>query len=435
MYEAFYGLREKPFNLTPDPKYLYLSEKHREAFEHLRFGIKNRSGFAMVTGEIGTGKTTICRNLLNRIDTETELAFVFNPSLSPVELLKKINEEFGIDASPDNALELVGILNEYLLEAAAEGKNCVLVIDEAQNLSPQVLEQIRLLSNLETETEKLLQIILLGQPELLEKLALKELRQLNQRITTRYHLKALSVKETLAYIAYRLHVAGARNKIRFTRRAIKAVYSHSKGTPRVINAICDRALLIGYTKETHTISPGIVHRAAREVQGERVKARARPKQRSAWRRLLPSPALILIAVALIALLRFYMGPIEEAARQLSVFNNWFTALASVPDDTAAPGAPLTPDAAPESAAIQQILDRLRASDETRNGARGVPAEELLRELEELDAAEARAAAASAILRALGHGHAGRGPGNGRRRGDGAFSDEQRLCLRTADPRH
>jgi general secretion pathway protein A len=185
MYKAFYGLREKPFNLTPDPRFLYLSEKHKEAFAHLLYGIRNRAGFVMVTGEIGTGKTTICRNLLNQLDEDTELAFIFNPMLSPLELLKKIVSEFGIAAQGTNALELTEELNEYLLEAAAKGKNCVLLIDEAQNLDPQVLEQIRLLSNLETETEKLLQIVLIGQPELGEKLALHELRQLNQRITWR----------------------------------------------------------------------------------------------------------------------------------------------------------------------------------------------------------------------------------------------------------
>jgi len=251
MYEAFYGLREKPFNLTPDPKYLYLSDKHKEAFAHLLFGIKNRSGFVMVTGEIGTGKTTICRNLLNQLDKETDLAFVFNPSLNPIELLKKVCAEFRIETEARNILDLTEALNAYLLEAAAKGRSCVLVIDEAQNLTPAVLEQIRLLSNLETETEKLLQIILIGQPELLEKLAMSELRQLNQRITARYHLKPLSQQETLQYIAYRLHVAGGRKKVYFAPSAIRAVYKASGGTPRVINAICDRALLIGYTKSAH----------------------------------------------------------------------------------------------------------------------------------------------------------------------------------------
>ena len=300
MYKAFYGLREKPFNLTPDPRFLYLSEKHKEAFAHLLYGIRNRAGFVMVTGEIGTGKTTICRNLLNQLDEDTELAFIFNPMLSPLELLKKIVSEFGIEARGTNALELTEELNEYLLEAAAKGKNCVLLIDEAQNLDPQVLEQIRLLSNLETETEKLLQIVLIGQPELGEKLALHELRQLNQRITARYHLKPLSDKEVLHYVAYRLHVAGGRRQVKFARRAIKAVYKISKGTPRVINALCDRALLIGFTREVRVITPGIVHRAYREIRGDAIFGKKQPR----WtlRQLLLNPvaaiALVCVGVAI-----------------------------------------------------------------------------------------------------------------------------------------
>ncbi len=296
MYKAFYGLREKPFNLTPDPRFLYLSEKHKEAFAHLLYGIRNRAGFVMVTGEIGTGKTTICRNLLNQLDEDTELAFIFNPMLSPLELLKKIVSEFGIEAQGTNALELTEELNEYLLEAAAKGKNCVLLIDEAQNLDPQVLEQIRLLSNLETETEKLLQIVLIGQPELGEKLALHELRQLNQRITARYHLKPLSDKEVLHYVAYRLHVAGGRRQVKFARRAIKAVYRISKGTPRVINALCDRALLIGFTREVRVITPGIVHRAHREIRGDAIFGKKKPRWTLRQLLLNPVAAIALLCV-------------------------------------------------------------------------------------------------------------------------------------------
>lgn len=298
MYTAFYGLREKPFNLTPDPRFLYLSEKHKEAFAHLLYGIRSRSGFVMVTGEIGTGKTTICRNLLNQLDEDTEVAFIFNPMLGPLELLRKIVSEFGIDAKGTNALELTEELNEYLLEAAAKGKNCVLLIDEAQNLDPQVLEQIRLLSNLETETEKLLQIVLIGQPELGEKLALHELRQLNQRITARYHLRPLSEKEVLQYVAYRLHVAGGRRRVKFARSAVRAVYKISKGTPRVINALCDRALLIGFTKEVHTITKGIVHRAYREIRGEAIFGQ--PRRRWTFRQLAGHPVAGIAAACILA---------------------------------------------------------------------------------------------------------------------------------------
>ncbi|MBI2424136.1 MAG: AAA family ATPase [Candidatus Hydrogenedentes bacterium] len=314
MYEAFYGLRERPFNLTPDPKFIYLSEKHKEAFAHLLYGIRNRTGFVMVTGEIGTGKTTICRNLLNQLDTNTELAFIFNPALEPLQLLKKICNEFGLKTSAETVLELVDELNAYLLEQARHGKNCVLLIDEAQNLAPSVLEQIRLLSNLETETSKLLQIILIGQPELAEMLALKELRQLNQRITARYHLRELDERETLQYIAYRLHVAGGRKKVRFNKAAIRTLYRLSRGTPRVINAICDRALLIGYTKEARILTAPIIRRAAHEIWGENILRRKAPwwMPLKSW---MPSPAMM-AAAALVFFAILYIGrPLQRLAQQ------------------------------------------------------------------------------------------------------------------------
>lgn len=332
MYEAFYGLREKPFNLTPDPKYLYLSEKHKEAFAHLLYGVKHRSGFVMVTGEIGTGKTTICRNLLNQLDDDVEIAFIFNPYLNPVELLKKINQEFGIDFSPDTSLELSEILNTYLLEAASQEKNCILLIDEAQNLESKVLEQIRLLSNLETETQKLLQIILIGQPELTEKLALYELRQLNQRITARYHLKPLDEKETLQYIAYRVHVAGGRKKVHFTRRAVRAVYRRSGGVPRLINAISDRALLIGYTREMRTITPAVIRKAANEIRGEQTNSSRWVNTVRGW---LPSPALIAAVLLVAVLVRFVAPPLERLAREFGTFNALLSGAPATPDTEAA----------------------------------------------------------------------------------------------------
>ncbi|MBI5094309.1 MAG: AAA family ATPase [Candidatus Hydrogenedentes bacterium] len=305
MYEAFYGLKERPFNLTPDPRFLYLSEKHKEAFAHLLYGIKNRSGFVMVSGEIGTGKTTICRTLLGQLDDDTEVAFIFNPCLSPEELLRKINEDFGIDSRAETMKGLIDELNAYLLEHGSRGKNCVLVIDEAQNLSPGVLEQVRLLSNLETETAKLLQIVLIGQPELAQSLELPELRQLNQRITARYHLKALDASETLQYIAYRLRVAGGRRKIRFSKGAVRAVYKFSKGTPRVINAICDRALLIGYTQEATDITTKMIRRATREIRGERMTP---ARKKSVWRAYLPNPTAAMVTLAFCATGLYLFGP-------------------------------------------------------------------------------------------------------------------------------
>ncbi|MCX5771526.1 MAG: AAA family ATPase [Candidatus Hydrogenedentes bacterium] len=309
MYEAFYGLNEKPFNLTPDPRFLFLSEKHKEAFAHLLYGIKNRTGFIMVSGEVGTGKTTICRSLLSQLDPDIEVAFIFNPFLSPEELLRKINEDFGILSQGRTLKELIDELNEYLLDRNALGKNCVLVIDEAQDLSPTVLEQIRLLSNLETETQKLLQIVLIGQPELAENLQLPQLRQLNQRITARYHLRPLNEKETLQYIAYRLSAAGGRGQVRFTRAAIRCVFKASGGTPRVINAICDRALLIGYTRELRDISARLVREAAREIRGATLK-KGIQWGALALRYGLPCASVILTAAVLMALVKL-IGPFDQ----------------------------------------------------------------------------------------------------------------------------
>lgn len=395
MYEAFYGLREKPFNLTPDPKFLYLSEKHKEAFAHLLYGIKNRSGFVMVTGEIGTGKTTICRTLLNQLDDATEVAFIFNPCLSPEELLRKINEDFGIKSTATSIKGLIDELNAYLLEKNAKGKNCVLVIDEAQNLRPNVLEQIRLLSNLETETQKLLQIVLIGQPELVHLLALDELRQLNQRITARYHLDALDRDETQQYVAYRLRVAGGRRRIHFAPAAMRLVYRYSKGTPRVINALCDRALLIGYTRELRDISAAVIRQAHREIRGEEPKP-----ARFAWlRRLAPNPSLLvtaLLVVFAVALLRDRIfgpiayepvgaaqasaatdeprrntGPMIEARSHneaLAVPAPDLPALADVKPEqaVAAPAPPVAPDAAKS---LSELVDRLDGQ-RTRNAAAG-----------------------------------------------------------------
>ncbi len=259
---------------------------------------------------------------MNQLDAGTEVAFIFNPFLNPIELMTKINKEFGIASKADSILGLTEELNLHLLHSAAHGKNCVLVIDEAQNLAPQVLEQIRLLSNLETDSEKLLQIILIGQPELAEKLALHELRQLNQRITARYHLKPLDALETLQYIAYRIHVAGGRKRINFTKRAVTLVYKYAGGVPRMINAICDRALLIGYTKEEHVITARIIRRAVREIRGEKAAARSRP--RFTWRRLLPNPSMVALLLVILALAHFMLDPLDRFARELSVFNRILT---------------------------------------------------------------------------------------------------------------
>jgi general secretion pathway protein A len=271
MYLSFFGLNEKPFAITPDPRYLYLSERHAEALAHLLYGINEAGGFVQLTGEVGTGKTTIVRSLLAQTPKNAEIALILNPKMTAPEFMLTICEELGIGV-PDSALgslkDLVDILSHYLLRAHAAGNRVVLVVDEAQNLLPEVLEQVRLLTNLETNTQKLLQIILIGQPELRELLARNELRQLAQRITGRYHLSPLSHDETVAYVRHRLRVAGATTDI-FGPQALNEVFRLSQGVPRVINVICDRALLGAYSLDRHRVTGSLVRSAAREVFGRR----------------------------------------------------------------------------------------------------------------------------------------------------------------------
>jgi general secretion pathway protein A len=272
MYTAFFGLNEKPFAITPDPRYLFMSERHAEALAHLLYGINEAGGFIQLTGEVGTGKTTVVRSLLERMPKHAEVAVILNPQLKPVEFLLTICEELGIfvrDDDVNSAKELVDVLNRRLLDAHAKGRRVVVIVDEAQNLSPETLEQVRLLTNLETASQKLLQIILIGQPELRDVLARNELRQLAQRITGRYHLNPLSKDETIAYVRHRLKVAGATYEI-FTPTALREIHRLSDGIPRIINVICDRALLGGYTQETQRIGPALVRAAASEVYGRTV---------------------------------------------------------------------------------------------------------------------------------------------------------------------
>jgi general secretion pathway protein A len=278
MYLAFFGLLEKPFAITPDPRYLYLSERHAEALAHLLYGINDAGGFVQLTGEVGTGKTTIIRSLLAQTPKNAEIALILNPRMTAPEFLLTICEELGIgvpDDATDSRKDLVDILNHYLLRAHADGRRVVLVVDEAQNLAPEVLEQVRLLTNLETNTQKLLQIILIGQPELRELLARNELRQLAQRVTGRYHLHPLSDTETAAYVRHRLRVAGSTSDI-FSNPALAELYHLSGGVPRVINVVADRALLGAYTQDRHRVTSGLVRHAAAEVFGRRFAPRWLP---------------------------------------------------------------------------------------------------------------------------------------------------------------
>lgn len=308
MYLDFYGLREAPFSITPDPRFVFLSERHRDALAHLLYGIGQGGGggFVQLTGEVGTGKTTLCRLLLEQLPEQVQVALVLNPRLTPLELLQAIAEELKIDIAGrgDSLKALVDALNAHLLDAYARGLRVVLIVDEAQNLSPESLEQIRLLTNLETPTQKLLQIILLGQPELRAIVARPELRQLAQRITARYHLTPLDADETEAYLRHRLAVAG-NTRFPFTRLAIRRVHQHSGGVPRLINSITDRALMAGYAHEQSQIGERLVDRAAAEVLASPLRRWRLPRQGWlalgllgaiatglwAWPNLRPAPSL------------------------------------------------------------------------------------------------------------------------------------------------
>jgi len=267
MYADYFGLKENPFSLSPEPRYLFLSEQHRDALNCLIYGIKEKKGFVLISGGIGLGKTTICRSLLASMDDSVETALIFNTAISELDLLETILSEYGIviKNSAGNKKYYIDALNEFLLDNFAAGKTTVLLIDEAQNLSRGVLEQIRMLSNLETETEKLIQIVLIGQPELTNTLMLPALRQLNERITVRYDLKPFSPKEVSDYIHYRLAVAQGPGSIKFTERALDLIYVFSEGIPRRINALCDRALLIAYTKNVNEIDRKIIKLAVHDI--------------------------------------------------------------------------------------------------------------------------------------------------------------------------
>ena len=274
MYTSFFGLQEKPFAITPDPRYLYLSERHAEALAHLLYGINEAGGFIQLTGEVGTGKTTVIRSLLEQLPGHAEVALILNPRVTPAEFLLTICEELHLpvpDTGRDSTKTLMDLLGHYLLDAHARGRRVVLIVDEAQNLSPQTLEQVRLLTNLETATTKLLQIILIGQEELRALLEQPELRQLAQRITGRYHLSPLTRDETAGYVKHRMRVAGATAEA-FTSSALKEVHRLSHGIPRVINVVCDRALLGAFTREDHRVGPSYVRQAAAEVYGRPIPA-------------------------------------------------------------------------------------------------------------------------------------------------------------------
>jgi general secretion pathway protein A len=344
MYLSFYGLAEKPFSITPDPRYLYLGGRHAEALAHLVYGISEAGGFIQLTGEVGTGKTTIIRSLLAKQPDNAEIALILNPRMNAPEFMLTLCEELGI-LLPDDAVgsvkELVDILNRYLLKAHAQGKRVVLIVDEAQNLTPEVLEQVRLLTNLETETQKLLQIILIGQPELRDMLARNDLRQLAQRITGRYHLDPLSRDESAAYVKHRLRIAGATTEI-FTSGALSGMYRASGGVPRLLNVIGDRALLGGYSEDRHVITAALVRKAAGEVFGRRRTPVWLP-----W--ALGAATLFVVSGAALAVWKLTSHPAATAAPSSTVASRP-AAAAATPAPTATPSV-AAPPASPGFAAL------------------------------------------------------------------------------------
>ena len=337
MYTSFFGLQEKPFAITPDPRYLYLSERHAEALAHLLYGINEAGGFIQLTGEVGTGKTTVIRSLLEQLPGHADVALILNPRVTPAEFLLTICEELHVpvpESGQGSTKTLMDLLGRHLLDTHARGRRVVLIVDEAQNLSTQTLEQVRLLTNLETATTKLLQIILIGQPELRELLDQPDLRQLAQRITGRYHLNPLSENESAGYVKHRMRVAGATAEV-FTPSALREIHRLSGGIPRVINVICDRALLGAFTQEDHRAGATLVRQAASEVYGRPVPA--------PWLKW-TTAAAVAAALALVAV-GVWTFTTQRPARTTDAVHDGATAPA---------GAELPASASPDAAAVDAI---------------------------------------------------------------------------------
>jgi general secretion pathway protein A len=271
MYLQYYGLNEPPFSITPNPRFLFFSPRHREAFNHLLYGIRERKGFVQLTGEVGAGKTTLCRALLDQLGPNYSTALILNPVLDADQLIKAIVMEFNLmpkRMDRMDRLEMLAMLNKFLLQQVEQGRETVLIIDEAQNLTLELLEQVRLLSNLETDERKLFQIVLMGQPELRDRLNDHRLRQLRQRITVRYHLQPLRRSEVGHYIQHRLQISGGNGAPYFTMPALWRIYKYSRGIPRLINALCDKCLLAGYVRQSQTINYRLVGLALKELEGD-----------------------------------------------------------------------------------------------------------------------------------------------------------------------
>ena len=353
MYEHYFGLAEAPFSIAPDPRYLYLSQRHQEALAHLLYGVNGGGGFVLLTGEVGAGKTTVCRCLLEQIPASCDVAYVFNPKLTVGELLSTICIEFGIAVPPDNTSVKVFVdcINAYLLDAHARDRHTVLIIDEAQNLSPVVLEQLRLLTNLETNQRKLLQIILIGQPELAVMLEQPELRQLSQRIIARYHLGPLTRPEVAAYVRHRLEIAGAQRQL-FPASLMGRLYRLSGGVPRVINVLCDRALLGTYVQEKERVDRATLEQAAREVFPE------------APRRSLMLPLLAILIVVLAGALALTLYRLDQRERAMATER--MTAAITAAQNATSPAKNIAAKVAEPAAPLPDTLQWPAAEPRARN---------------------------------------------------------------------
>lgn len=344
MYLDHFNLTERPFSITPDPRFLYMSARHREALAHLLYGLGEGGGFVQLTGEVGTGKTTICRCLLDQVPENVDVALVLNPKVTSMELIATVCDELGIEYPEGNTSikSLTDVLNRYLLDAHARDRRTVLIIDEAQNLSADVLEQVRLLTNLETSTQKLLQIVLIGQPELRKLLAREDMRQLSQRVTARYHLDPISREEASAYIKHRLQICGTTQNI-FNKRAIDKIQQLSGGIPRLINVLCDRSMLGAYVEGSTQVDPKVVKKAAREVL-----AAAEKKQKRSGLPWLTASLVVLALMVLAVIVQPWKQPLETA----TILPATKTAVSPV----AQPAAPLEKTVAPVEPALASVMD-------------------------------------------------------------------------------
>jgi general secretion pathway protein A len=381
MYNTYFGFREKPFKLVPNPEYLFLSKSHEEALAHLNYAISQGDGFVEITGEVGTGKTTLCRSFLENLGNDTAAAYIFNPKMGPKQLIRAINDEFGIQYNADDTKDLIDKLNRFLIQKKAERKKVLVLIDEAQNLTKTVLEQLRLLSNLETNREKLIQIILVGQPELAEMLDSHDLRQIGQRISLRYEITPLSLAETAEYIQYRLNIATQKPSVFFDRSAVRQIYTYSGGIPRLINIACDRALLTAFGLNRHRVTGRIARRSLAEIS-HRGRA-ARPFLMDGRAALI---LFLLLCAAAAALL--YRQPLSRGV----------SAMFAPPEPVAsAPVEPPSPEPAPVAPATGRVAVALEAPVVVPAAIPSAPVKGLAERLRSLDARPSRADALTAAL--------------------------------------